>query len=107
MIKISTIHENHAQNCEIEIFSKYLDRALISRNFSFQRCIICLCYFNCSQMNRDREVGRGGMGSPSPPRSGSHSVKCVFVSLYSIAISLIDLELANMPSIKLKETSCG
>ena len=28
-----------------------ISRVLISDKFSFQRCIICLCYFNHSQMN--------------------------------------------------------
>ena len=36
----------------------YLNRILIPDKFPFRRCIICLCYFNRSQMNSGREYER-------------------------------------------------
>ena len=41
-------------------FFKYLNTILICAKFSFQRCIISLCYINFSEMNGRRGGGGGG-----------------------------------------------
>ena len=42
--------------CENIKAFKYLNRILISNKFPFQRCIICPCYFNRSEMNGRHSV---------------------------------------------------
>ena len=40
----------HFKARDLKIF-KYLNRIFISDKLSFQLCVICLCYFNRSEMN--------------------------------------------------------
>ena len=60
MAELSAISRKLPLKSEIDIFSKYLNKILISDNFSFQRHTFCLIYhFNHSKMN-------GGGGCPTP-----------------------------------------
>ena len=56
---------------------KYLNRILISNKFPFKLCIICLCHFNCFNINGGGGGGGGGGGS-APPLSCILQ-KCEFI----------------------------
>ena len=60
--KASTVHGHRPRCREIEIFFKHLNRNLHLDKFSFQRCIIFLCFFNRSQINGVCVWGGGGEG---------------------------------------------
>ena len=61
---------------------QYLNKIYICDKFTFQQCIICLCYFHHSQMN-----GGGGGGGWSSPRTFSvlYSAKvCIMIQTYEM-----------------------
>ena len=61
----------------LESFRKISIRTLISDKFSFQQCIICVCYFNSSQMTGGGLwVGEGGGGGGETPPV-LYPAKCV------------------------------
>ena len=73
----------NVHSLKIEIFYKYLNRILTSHKFSFQICIMCLCYFNRSQII---DAGGGEEGRGAAPHSSSvlYSAKvCNFINAFS------------------------